>query len=312
MVRVWSIEQLLKECWSLPDRMSDPAGLQQASEQVPTWFEPFMNAPDPETFDALFQGSGAGPGVDAALGDLALSAVTSVSDGMPSYPANGYMSGVEAARRHLAGWTGEAAEAFQSNFLDPFEAINSNQVQLVTVLSCALRTERAIWLATRRDILQIADLTVSALEQYKQERDNVSRAVMLTTLACLATLPVSVATLPAVTSWMAASTVWLLAADAPQGGAGNAQIGGDSTPSIIASTRAAIADLTLAVQNQQEQVAAGLMSAVAALDADVNADGETAIGHPSHPLKYVFPRPNLVGMDATTLTSPAGMGAAPR
>lgn len=75
-------------------------------------------------------------------------------------PTMGYMDQVHA---NTDEWYGLAADAFNLNFLNPFQAQRHNQVAFVAELATVLQGYQTMLLESRRKILEIGDATIAAL-----------------------------------------------------------------------------------------------------------------------------------------------------
>ncbi|MGJ7908271.1 hypothetical protein ACOQFL_17550 [Actinopolyspora sp. H202] len=101
-------------------------------------FEPFFDIPDPGSYDAPI----------TALGR----AMEQLSSGEMKDPINGGnikanpdLTRIGSAGDTLDSWTGEAADNFKRNFLDPLPAVTKNQFLLLGVLRGALEAEQERW-----------------------------------------------------------------------------------------------------------------------------------------------------------------------
>jgi hypothetical protein len=70
---------------------------------------------------------------------------------------------IDLVKADVQDWRGTAAEQFTENFLSPFGQIRLNQIGLVDELTVALEAERKILEESRRNIVQIGDGTLTAL-----------------------------------------------------------------------------------------------------------------------------------------------------
>ncbi|HZN76376.1 MAG TPA: hypothetical protein VFC00_32515 [Micromonosporaceae bacterium] len=92
--------------------------------------------------------------LDSMLGDLNF-----VKNGL----SEGVTAKIDLVKGDVQDWRGTAAEQFTENFLSPFGQIRLNQIGLVDELTVALEAERKILEESRRNIVQIGDGTLTAL-----------------------------------------------------------------------------------------------------------------------------------------------------
>ncbi|SDP80644.1 hypothetical protein SAMN04487905_109153 [Actinopolyspora xinjiangensis] len=101
-------------------------------------FEPFTGIPDPASYDAPIEALG------SAMEQLSSGEMKDpISDG--NIKANPDLTRVGSAGDTLEDWTGEAADNFKRNFLDPFPAVAKNQFLLLGVLKGALEADQERW-----------------------------------------------------------------------------------------------------------------------------------------------------------------------
>ncbi|MGX7669175.1 hypothetical protein [Plantactinospora sp. DSM 117369] len=126
---------------------------------VPGLYQPFAEMPDPSAFDPMIEQ------LAVALNRLARGdSPKDPINGTPCF-ANPTLDELSATDPWLARWTGEAAAAFKTNFVDPFPSVVANQFILTSMLKSALEAERELWVNARADIDKIAHDTIAALEQ---------------------------------------------------------------------------------------------------------------------------------------------------
>ncbi|MBA8826320.1 hypothetical protein FHX42_003696 [Saccharopolyspora lacisalsi] len=70
--------------------------------------------------------------------------------------ANADMEEIGTAADSLNGWSGAAAHAFKTKFLDPFPAIASNRLLLLGIMKGAVEADQELWMSAREDIANIA------------------------------------------------------------------------------------------------------------------------------------------------------------
>jgi hypothetical protein len=128
---------------------------------IPGLYEPFTRTPNPDSFTAPIDE------LKVALARLSLGeggSVDPISTNGRQYPASLALEKVKGAADDVFGWSGPAAQAFKTGYLDPFPAVVSNQFLLVSALKAALEAEQAMWKEVRKNIWDIADNTYIKLE----------------------------------------------------------------------------------------------------------------------------------------------------
>lgn len=126
---------------------------------VPELFAPFTWLPDPADFDAGIED------LTAAMGRLSQGAGAEDPTNGSAMPANTVLDGMDTSQDYLARWTGLAATQFKEKFVDTFESITTNQFLLASYVKGALEAEKSLWDAARRNIDEIAEDTITALEE---------------------------------------------------------------------------------------------------------------------------------------------------
>jgi hypothetical protein len=218
---------------------------------IPALFAPFTRIPEPSSFDPLIAASGRVMGV--------LSSGQSPKDpiGGEVYPANIILDKVKGTESYIEDWTGVAAKNFKSFFIDPFPSVVSNQFTVAAVLKAALEAEQAVWAAVRTDIDTIAHKVLAALDNMDDCGKN-EWTVGFTVLASIAFVGAALA-VPGggiAVGLTVAGGAFSTAAAAPVVGDPPATDYHGETPEVvIAQMRAAIGDLTRAINSQEQRIA---------------------------------------------------------
>ena len=136
----------------------DMADVSTKYADVPGLFAPFESIPDPGAFDYEIGQ------LDSVLGKLSAGAKNQDPVGRSFYPANTTLDGMDTTAGYIQRWTGVAASTFKENFVDTFESVTQNQFLLTGVIKGALQAQQGIWTGVRKDIVDIADKTLSGIE----------------------------------------------------------------------------------------------------------------------------------------------------
>jgi hypothetical protein len=255
---------------------------------VPSLFQAFVDTPAPTSFDPIIER------IDAALRRLSTgNGPRDTIDG-EYYHANEdldpKMTGVGG---FVAGWSGAAAMAFKANFVDRFPAVVRNQFIAAAVLRVALKANREVWVTTRKDIDEIAEKTIEALDGVGRrcgKNDWHVRFTIVSAVASLASVSLSGGTLTAATILGTASQVGGEATD----GAQEVEYHGESPAGVINSMREAISKLTKDIASSEWEIKEYLRKAYSIV---YNNRGS-----------FVSPRPALIDATASNIKGPRYMG----
>ena len=232
-------------------------------------FQAFQQGPDPEAFDGPIAQ------MEQVLGDLAVGAFVDPVSEDPIAP-NGSSQLIQNVHDELAGWHGNAAETFRTNFLNGMADKTGAQWTVAWVLLQSLRAERSIWQRARKDVDQIAHDTIDAL---KGEGDLGSTGKSDTDVFG-ALVDVAGIVLPGlatgVTIFKAAAAVTDLGS---HGGEGALPMSPESVASIVSAMRESVSSVSQAVREKEED-----------LDQSLRGVQSAVVGHRSD---YVLPRPAL-------------------
>ena len=125
---------------------------------IPAMFEPFTMMPEPSAFAAMIKD------LRDAMMKLSSGHLTGDPVTRDSFLANPVLNAVGASESYLELWTGGAADAFRSEFVNEFPAVVANQFITCAVLRGALEAQQAVWTTARADIDKIAHDVLNALD----------------------------------------------------------------------------------------------------------------------------------------------------
>jgi hypothetical protein len=256
---------------------------------VPPLFKPFSQVPSPAGYQGLIDD------LSAAMHDLSSGRTDQDPIDKDPYLANPTLDKIHTASDYLQDWTGKAAMAFKSKFLDPFPSISTNQFILTSILKAALEAHQAMWASTRNDIDKIAHATMDAFDNKCCDKNtwNVSFTVLASIGAVGAAIVTEGAAAPlALTIIGAAAQVGATLppdslSDPPKGG-------GETALQITNSMKAAVDKLTQVVQKAESEITS-----------HVRAITELVNGNNAY---FVSARPALAGMPQGDLTGDSGLG----
>jgi hypothetical protein len=254
---------------------------------IPSQFQPFALLPEPGSYDPLIGD------LDTAVGRLSWGQAPSDPVNQRIYPSNPVLDKMAGSESYIENWTGKAAVAFKANFLDPFPSIERNQFILATVLKAALEAHRAIWVAARRDIDEIAHGTLAALDTMEDCGRN-EWPIAWTVAACVTGILAAPLSGGGSLAMSAVSTAaWVQAANPPKSGP-TTTYGGETAEVVISHMREAITKLTQYINDTEQLITKALV------DSRAVVDGNRAL--------FVAPRPALADATPRTITSPEQMG----
>lgn len=261
---------------------------------VPQLFAPFEACPDPARFDTPISA------MERTMAKLSTGQASNDPVNATSYPANAELDKMSGSESYIEDWTGDAAQEFKENFIDPFPSIVHNQYALALVSRHALEAEKSIWIAARRDIDEIAHGANQALDHMNDCGGNswnigfailgavvAVAAIPLTAGASSSTLAVSLA----IVSGAAGA-----ASSASYGDLEKTEFSGNSPTQVINSMREAISKLKTGIADAERTIA----------DTMNRNQGVVAANHAS----FISPRPALADAGPGTYTSPAVLGYA--
>lgn len=148
--------------WNRPDHVvltdRQMLDIKRYFAEVPDWFEPFSKLPDPGSFDPAIKA------LNDVLGALSSTASNTNPVDRQSFQVNDFVETLAPLQEDLRDWTGDAADDFRNNFLVHFASVTANNFKLAAALKSALEAEKVLWEAARRDIDEIAEKTITALD----------------------------------------------------------------------------------------------------------------------------------------------------
>ena len=263
--------------------------IERAFAGIPGLFQPFADMPAPASFDPMITEMRQTLGV--------LSSGQELKDPIDGtiYPANIVLDKLSGSESYIENWTGRAAMAFKSGFVDPFPSIVHNQFIIAAVLKSAMEANKEMWQKTREDIDQIAHKTIEALDRMDDCGKNewTITFTVVASVAAVAAVPVTAggSLALAITAIGAASQV--AAAVGPEDPPSN-PFSGESPESVIDQMRQAIRNLTRHVDNVEQRIAGSLQKTHELVSAN----------RPS----FVSRRPALADATARSIRSPEEMG----
>jgi hypothetical protein len=273
---------------------------------VPAMYQPFLGMPDPASFAPLISN------IEAAMASLSSEATHDdpIAGGGPIYTANPVLDQLPAAGDLIQTWTGEAAQAFKRGYIDPFPSLVRNQFLLISTLRSALQAEQAIWAAARRDIDQIAETTLKALDAMHGSCHQTSWTLAFDVVAAVVGVALAIPSLGTSLGLTAVITLTAVGAGAsvaadipvekqqPSGdlkiGGKDVKIGGHEVNEVIQSMGQAIKQAITAV-NQTEEYVAGRLRSMAG-----QVGGRNDL--------FVSPRPALRDMNGGNATNSGYLG----
>jgi hypothetical protein len=261
--------------------------LHQQFADIPALFRPFADLPDPGSFDRFLAS------LDTALSGLSWGSDPKDPVGGRLYPANPILDKMGGSESYIETWTGKAAVEFKANVVDPFPSIERNQFLLAAVLRGTLEANRAIWLAARKNVDDIAHGTLEALDNMDECGRN-QWPIGWTVAACLAgiyALPLS--GLAAVAMSTVSAAAWVQAANPPES-APTTDFSGESAEVVISHLREQITKLTGDINDQEHKIAQALT--------------ETNQVVYNHRSRFVAMRPALADATPSNIMGPDQMG----
>ncbi|HEY9474548.1 MAG TPA: hypothetical protein VIS06_11955 [Mycobacteriales bacterium] len=263
--------------------------IERTFADIPELFQPFAEMPTPVSFDPMINEMRQTLGV--------LSSGQEIKDPIDGtiYPANIILDKLSGSESYIEDWTGRAAMAFKSGFVDPFPSIARNQFIIAAVLKSAMEANKEMWATTRGDIDQIAHKTIEALDRMDDCGKNewTITFTVVASIAAVAAVPVTAggSTALAITAIGAASQV--AAAVGPDDPPSN-PFSGESPESVVSQMRQAIHNLTQEIGNVERKISGSLQKTHELLSTN-------------RPL-FVSRRPELASATARTIRSPEEMG----
>jgi hypothetical protein len=225
--------------------------------EVPEMYRPYTQIPDPASFDPMIVS------LENALKRLCSGQDTRdpISTNGGPYAANIVLDEMRGSESYIENWTGSAAMAFKSNFIDPFPSVVRNQFILVSALKSALEAEQAMWKETRKNITDIAEQTLKVLDSMGGCSSNewtMTFTVVAAVVGVAAAIPTlgtsTVLTLTAVGA--AVSVVGAVPVEDPP----ESKISGGDSNQVLESMRKCITQETQLVNSTEDRIGNALKS----------------------------------------------------
>jgi hypothetical protein len=237
-------------------------------------FGPFLDMPEPGEFAAPMQG--------LADGMAPISSGEQPVGRGGFIPENPGLKAMVEVGDSVLPWHGEAADAFTTNFANPFPAVVNNQFLVALAIENALAAEAKIWEAAQKDVFELMSKTFAALDE---SDDSFGDAVTAVLTVAAAVVPLAgAATIGAVE---------LITAAASLGAAHESfEIGGDMPIFVMLRALEGSKQLRREITTQERKVSTCMDGVAAAVRADRD--------------KYQSPAPQLVTIPEGDLDGPGG------
>lgn len=283
---------------SLQDRNPVPPELvtfaQEEFQGLAKVFEPFLDLPDPAALDAMYN--------DLHKVVEALASGTSGSDDPvhgERIAANLEMTKIGMVQQVTLAWTGGAAKQFYTQIAEPWDAITTNQFNLVAVLTGAIAAEKALWQECRQNVDDLAHLAIEAFEGLDGDNQVAFEVLLLTVAASV----FSIGTMYA-TGGTALVSLAMAGATAQVAATAVDKFSKEETPRVVfdAQTPAALAEQVRQALYQLMYIVIRKEQEIA--DAMTTTSAFVAAKQPEH----VFPRPLLADQTRGSVLSEQGLG----
>jgi hypothetical protein len=257
-------------------------------------FRPYSQMPDPAGHDTI---------AEQVMQVLRLlSPGSSGPDRLHPIPANPNLGMIPGSESYLERWTGRAAVEFKQRFLDPFPYLVANQYLLASTLYGAIDAQARMWENARRDILEIGNATLNALNTREPflccGGTSGATKVILTTIEAIATVAAVFMPTASVGARVGIEIVAVAASAAatlaPDQAGPTVDMAAEYTWDIIANMAAAIRLLNDQIYQAELKIRLAMQAALALAD--------------QNPDLFVAPRPALAGATAANIASPEYMG----
>jgi hypothetical protein len=237
-------------------------------------FGPFLDIPEPREFSPSVQGLNDG--------------MAPISSGKQPNGLGGFITENPGLRAmtdvgdSVLPWHGEAADAFATNFANPFPAVVNNQFLVAMAIENAIAAEAKIWEAAQQDVIELMSKTFAALDE---SDDTFGDAVTAVLTVAAAVVPLAgAATIGAVE---------LITAAVSLGAAHESlEIGGDMPIFVMLSALEGSNKLRREITTQERKVRTCMEGVAAAVRAERD--------------KYQSPAPQLVTIPEGDLDGPGG------
>lgn len=128
---------------------------------VDSIYDDFVGCPSPDDFTLTITNFG------GAMDTLATTGFTKdpVSGVTQMGSANTKLTAVGSTGDAMGDWTGDAADAYNTNYADKFVPITSNLFTLTSVTRSAVEAEAAVWATTRADLDKLSSDAITKVNQ---------------------------------------------------------------------------------------------------------------------------------------------------
>jgi hypothetical protein len=261
---------------------------------VPALFEPFTMLPEPSSFDGMISD------LRDALMKLSSGHMTADPVTRDAFLANPVLTAIGASESYIELWTGGAADAFRTEFVNMFPATVVNQFITCAVLRGALEAYKAIWTSAREDIDKIAHDALNALDNMDHCGQNTwtMTFTVIASVAAVAAVPITAGT--SLGALAAATTVTAIGATSQVVAAHQVEppkvteFKGETAEVVLDQVRRSVAETIGQIQQAEQQIA----GAVERMRATMSQRREL----------FVSPRPKLADADRGNVRSGEYLG----
>lgn len=275
---------------SSPDDVVDGMRPQIEAEfsDIPELFAPFADMPTASGFDGMVK----------SLTDVL--AKLSTGDVDQKNPADGHfyagdtvLDQYQSVQRSVANWTGQAARAFNENFMDHFITVTRNQYLLASSLKGALDGEQKLWSEARSTIYAIANNTITSLDNLDAACTSTALTITFTVVGCIVSVVgAPLGDEPAVAVAIAGVASQLLGSAVPQ--PPQSTYPGNDAATIVDGMRSAIGTLKGYIRDEEQKIATAMASNHSLVDA------------PPQPNTFCLPAPQLANATPSTIAGYMG------
>jgi len=201
--------------------------------------------------------------IRSAMVKVAYSGQGAIDHSGPFVPNNTF-GNMERIATDIDDWKGEAASSFIDNYQAATPFVPQAQFIATSVLIAAMEAEIQLWESVTKDINDIADKTLSALDAC-DDKDGAEFSFWLTVFAAVATVGVTV-----VTAGGGTAIALTVAAGVASSGASARSIdhSTDSPENVLNAMYSAIDDLNGQIVARETQIQKGLTDMTSALNTD--------------------------------------------
>lgn len=124
-------------------------------------YDDFIGCPSPDDFTGTINN------LATAMSKLATTGYTKdpVGGGNQMGSANTKLTDVGTTGDYMADWTGDAADAYNTNFADKFTPVTSNLFTLASITRNAVEAEAAVWATTRDDLDKLSNDAIKKMDE---------------------------------------------------------------------------------------------------------------------------------------------------